>query len=291
MATILVTGKNGQLGRELQELVPDFPNHRFIFTGREELDICSSTQIKEFTDNTSIDYIINCAAYTKVDHAEEEHQAAQKLNQHAVGYLGKIAKEKRIRLIHISTDYVFSGKNHQPYSEEDSPCPISQYGKSKWEGEKALTQSGCEHLIIRTSWLYSPFRNNFVKTMLQLGQQKPELNVVFDQIGTPTYAKDLALAILTIVTNCELNKQDFVCGIYNYSNEGVCSWYDFATEIQEVMQTRCKIHPIESKNYPTIAPRPHYSVLNKSKIKHIFELDIPYWKASLIKCLKRLKEN
>jgi len=290
MATILITGKNGQLGQELQELTSCYKDHHFLFMGKEDLDLTSATELKHACTSRQIDYIINCAAYTKVDLAESEKDAAQAINHKAVQEMGVVARENGIRVIHLSTDYVFSGNHYKPYSEEDSPNPISQYGLSKWEGEKALQETRCEHIIIRTSWLYSPFRSNFLKTMLQLGHEKPELKVVFDQIGTPTYAKDLAAAILDIISGCESGKLNFATGIYHYSNEGACSWYDFAREIQDLANTDCNIIPIEEKDFPTIAPRPYFSVLNKSKIKHIFEIEIPYWKDSLNNCLKRLKE-
>ena len=283
MIKILITGSKGQLGSEIKKLSINFSDISFHFADFEELDITNKNSLDFHFQNNSYDFIINCAAYTAVDKAESESEKALQLNSDAVKYLAEIALEKKIKLIHISTDYVFDGTSSVPYSEEDKVCPVSQYGISKLEGEKQIEKSGCEAIIIRTSWLYSSFGNNFVKTILKYSKQKPELKVVFDQIGTPTYAEDLALAILKIIVS-----KKFVSGIFHFSNEGVCSWYDFALEIVKNQNINCNIIPVVSAEYPTPAKRPSYSVLNKSKIKNTFNLIIPHWKESLNKCLNEI---
>jgi len=284
---VLVTGSNGQLGSEIKELSSNY-NYNFFFTTRDDIDITSKDSIKEFCQTNSINVIINCAAYTAVDKAESDEINADLINRKAVKKLSIVAKELNIKLIHISTDYVFDGKNFKPYVEEFQTNPQSIYGKTKLDGENELLDiNPLNSIIIRTSWVYSYYGNNFVKTMLRLGKEKEELGVIFDQIGTPTYAKDLALTILNIIPQIENSKVE----IYNYSNEGVLSWYDFAKEIMKMAKLNCKINPIETYQYPTPAKRPHFSLLNKSKIKSKFNLEIPYWKDGLDDCLKRLGER
>ncbi|MBL3519330.1 dTDP-4-dehydrorhamnose reductase [Aliarcobacter lanthieri] len=284
---ILVTGSNGQLGSEIKEVSKDYP-YNFFFTNREDLDITSKDSIKDFCQKNSINVIINCAAYTAVDKAESDEINADLVNRKAVKKLSIISKELNIKLIHISTDYVFDGKNFKPYCEEYQTNPQSIYGKTKLSGEKELININPKNsIIIRTSWVYSFYGNNFVKTMLRLGKEKEELGVIFDQVGTPTYALHLAKTILEIIPQIENQKVE----IYNYSNEGVLSWYDFAKEIMKMAKIDCKINPIETFQYPTPAKRPHFSILNKSKIKSTFNIEIPYWKDGLDDCLKRLGER
>ncbi|MGJ0366427.1 dTDP-4-dehydrorhamnose reductase [Aliarcobacter cryaerophilus] len=284
---ILVTGSNGQVGSEIKELSSNY-NYNFFFTTRDDIDITSKDSIKEFCQTNSINVIINCAAYTAVDKAQSDIENADLVNRKAVKKLSIVAKELDIKLIHISTDYVFDGKNFKPYVEEFQTNPQSIYGKIKLDGENEMRDiNPLNSIIIRTSWVYSYYGNNFVKTMLRLGKEKEELGVIFDQVGTPTYAKHLALTILNIIPQIENHKVE----IYNYSNEGVLSWYDFAKEIMKMAKLNCKINPIETYQYPTPAKRPHFSLLNKSKIKSKFNLEIPYWKDGLDDCLKRLGER
>ena len=287
MTNILVTGSNGQLGSEIRELSSQY-KYNFFFTDRSSLDITNSIEVKNFIDSNNINTIINCAAYTAVDKAEEDEVNADKINHLAVKHLAQIAKEKNIKLIHVSTDYVFDGENFKPYTEDDTTNPNGIYGSTKLDGEKAMQDiNPLNSIIIRTSWVYSSFGNNFVKTMLRLGKERDSLGVIFDQVGTPTYARDLARTILEIIPNIN-NKQ---VEIYNYSNEGVLSWYDFAKEIMRMAKIDCCINPIETKEYPTPAKRAHYSLLNKSKIKKEFNLTIPFWKDSLDECLKVMGER
>lgn len=284
--TILVTGANGQLGSELRKLSNTFPFH-FIFTDVEQLNITDKEACKEFIQTNNCSYIINCAAYTAVDKAETDKEIAFKLNAEAVRNLAQACKENDSFFFHISTDYVFDGKNYQPYKEGDKINPQSEYGRTKVAGENfALEYS--KSLVIRTAWLYSEFGNNFVKTMVRLGKEKESLNVVFDQVGTPTLAFDLAHTILEIISKIETKEKEFVSGIYHYSNEGVCSWFDFATAIMTTKKLNCKVHPIETKDYPTPAQRPHFSVLNKAKIKNTYGIDIPHWLVSLEKTLEKI---
>ena len=284
---ILVTGSNGQLGSEIKSISSDY-SYNFFFTDRNNIDITSKDSIKEFCQTNSINVIINCAAYTAVDKAQSDIENADLVNRKAVKKLSIVAKELNIKLIHISTDYVFDGKNFKPYVEEFQTNPQSVYGKTKLDGENELLDiNPLNSIIIRTSWVYSYYGNNFVKTMLRLGKEKEELGVIFDQVGTPTYAKDLAITILDIIPQIENSKVE----IYNYSNEGVLSWYDFAKEIMKMAKLNCKVKAIETYQYPTPAKRPHFSLLNKSKIKSKFNLEIPYWKDGLDDCLKRLGER
>ncbi len=287
MPNVLVTGCKGQLGSELQELSGTY-EYNFYFTDRDSLDITDKSQIETFVKNNTIDTIINTAAYTAVDKAEEDQENADTVNHLATKYLAELAKEHNIKLIHISTDYVFDGKNYKPYNEDNVTNPNGVYGATKLAGEKAMQEiNPTNSIIIRTSWVYSSFGANFVKTMLRLGKERDSLGVIFDQVGTPTYARDLAKAILDILPQINSDKVE----IYHYSNEGVLSWYDFAKEIMRMAKLECKINPIETKEYPTPAARPHYSLLNKAKIKKEFNIEIPYWKDSLDECLKTLGER
>ena len=284
---ILVTGSMGQLGSEIKELSSNY-NYNFFFTTRDDIDITSKDSIKEFCQTNSINVIINCAAYTAVDKAQSDIENADLVNRKAVKKLSIVAKGLDIKLIHISTDYVFDGKNFKPYVEEFQTNPQSVYGKTKLDGENEIRDiNPLNSIIIRTSWVYSYYGNNFVKTMLRLGKEKEELGVIFDQVGTPTYAAHLAKTILDIVPQIENSKVE----IYNYSNEGVLSWYDFAKEIMKMAKLNCKVKAIETYQYPTPAKRPHFSLLNKSKIKSKFNLEIPYWKDGLDDCLRRLGER
>ena len=287
MPNILVTGSKGQVGSELQALADDY-EYNFYFTDRDSLDITKKEQIEAFVNKNKIDIIINAAAYTAVDKAEEDKTNADKVNHLATQYLAEIAREHDIKLIHISTDYVFDGKNYKPYSEDDATSPNGVYGTTKLAGEQAMqTVNPKNSIIIRTSWVYSSYGANFVKTMLRLGKERDSLGVIFDQVGTPTYAKDLTQTVLDIIPKL---KNDTV-ELYHYSNEGVLSWYDFAKEIMRMAKLNCQINPIETKEYPTPATRPHYSLLNKAKIKKEFDIKIPYWKDSLDACLKNLGER
>jgi len=281
---ILVTGANGQLGRELHRQQAMLGHGSvFFFTDKEELDITNNNELETYTNQNDIDIIINCAAFTDVDAAETDSASAWLINDTAVENLARIARAKNIRLIHISTDYVFDGLHYKPYQETDTPRPQGIYGKSKLAGEQKIMENQAG-MIIRTAWLYSPHGKNFVKTIARLVGEKEALQVVYDQIGSPTHAGDLAHAILQILNNT--GYKDTLTGIYHYANEGVCSWYDFAREIARLKQSSCRIHPIESKDWPTPAPRPHYSVLNKQKIKDHFHIQIPYWRDSLQAMLK-----
>ena len=287
MTNILVTGSNGQLGSEIKELSSNY-DYKFYFTTSKGLDITNHQDVRNFLIDNNIDTIINCAAYTAVDKAEYEKKLANSINHLAVKNLAILSNEFGIKLIHISTDYVFDGENFKPYKEDDITNPNGIYGQTKLDGENAMISiNPLNSIIIRTSWVYSSFGNNFVKTMLRLGKEKDELGVIFDQVGTPTYARDLAKTILDILPNIKNDKTE----IYNYSNEGVLSWYDFAKEIMRMAKLDCIINPIETKDYPTPAKRPHYSLLNKSKIKQEFHITIPYWKDSLDECLKVMGER
>jgi len=282
MINILVTGAKGQLGNELQKLSVNYNCFLFYFTDIDTLDITNPDDLSKFFTDNNIDYIVNCAAYTAVDKAESEAGTAHLINCDAVKNLVREALKHNSKLIHISTDYVFDGNACQPYTEDMKTNPQSVYGTTKLEGEReALSYANA--IVIRTSWLYSTFGNNFVKTMLRIGRERDELRVIFDQVGTPTYAEDLAEAILKIINFTE--KKKLISGIYHFSNEGVCSWYDFAWEIINFSNINCKVIPIESSQYPSITKRPFYSVLNKNKVKTIFDLEIPNWKSSLYKCL------
>lgn len=288
---ILVTGAYGQLGSELRELAVNYPNWKFLFTDVDSLDIADKKEVDVFFKEKKPDFVLNCAAYTAVDQAETDRNAALKVNANAPGILATAAKKQNAGFVHISTDYVFDGRTFRPYEEIDPVNPESVYGKTKLAGEHAVRGGNSNAIIVRTSWLYSSFGNNFVKTMLKLGQNHEMLKVVFDQVGTPTYAGDLANALLIIADIYNKNPEQFIPGIYHYSNEGVASWYDLAKAIFELAQVNCTVLPVLSKEFPSIAKRPHFSVLNKSKIKTTFNLEIPYWKNSLKLCINKLQKK
>lgn len=278
MHNILVTGANGQLGSELKKLESKYISYNFYFKGSSELNITNHSLVKEFIIKNAIDIIINCAAHTAVDKAELEFELSDAVNHLAVRNFAQLAKEFTIKLIHVSTDYVFDGQGYRPYLESDMPNPQSVYGKTKLSGEEAMKElNPINSIIIRTSWVYSNYGNNFVKTMLRLGKEKEKLGVIFDQIGTPTSARDLAKTILDIVPQIKNYKVE----VYHFSNEGVCSWYDFSKAIFDLTGIKVDVYPIETSQYPTLAKRPYYSLLNKNKIKQKFGLKVPYWKDSL----------
>ena len=283
---VLITGSKGQLGSEIRELAGEYPLCEFIFTDLEELDITNAGAVEDFMNLHQPQAIVNCAAYTAVDKAETEQETAFQVNSRAPANLAKACNKFNAILLHISTDYVFDGKSWFPYSESSPTNPVSVYARSKWEGENQISSIANRAVIIRTSWLYSAFGNNFVKTILRYGKERGKLNVVYDQAGTPTYARDLAKAILDILPRLDASTG---VEVFNYSNEGVCSWYDFAVAIINNSGIDCKIHPIETKDYPLPAVRPFYSVLSKDKIKNRFNLSIPYWHDSLKHCLSRMK--
>lgn len=279
---ILVTGCNGQLGNEIQQLQKEHPTHTFYNTDVAELDITNQLAVEQFMAQNQIDGVINCAAYTAVDKAEEDKEKATTLNTIAPAFLAAAIDKRGGWMIQISTDYVFDGKAYIPYKEDTTPSPNSVYGSTKLAGELGVQKFCRKSLIIRTAWLYSPYGNNFVKTMIRLGKERDELGVIFDQIGTPTYAHDLAATIMAIV------EKGIVPGIYHYSNEGVCSWYDFTIAIHRLAGIECRVRPLHTEEYPTPAHRPAYSVLDKTKIKQTFGIDIPHWETSLKECIDRL---
>jgi dTDP-4-dehydrorhamnose reductase len=286
MFVVLVTGANGQLGNCFRELENNYQNYKFIFADSKDLDLTNGNQISDFFKNHKIDYCINCGAYTAVDNAEENQEMAYLINSEAVKKLALECQKQNAILIHYSTDYVFDGTNYKPYTEEDQTNPINYYGETKLMGEKLAIENNPKTIILRTSWVYSKYGKNFVKTMLELGKTKPELKIISDQIGSPTLANDLADTTMKILEFIQKNPDFSSFGIYNYSGEGVCSWYDFTKAIMEISENKAiKITAIETKDYPTKASRPHFSVLNKSKIKEIFNLEIPYWRDSLGKFL------
>jgi dTDP-4-dehydrorhamnose reductase len=283
---ILVTGANGQLGCEMQRLGAVSPNN-YIFTDVAELDITNADAVMNAVKSASVDIIVNCAAYTNVDKAEGDEATAELINATAVGNLAKAMKEVGGTLFHVSTDYVFGCDGNTPRTEDMPLNPLGVYGKTKLHGEQAIAESGCKALVFRTAWLYSEFGNNFLKTMMRLTAEREQLNVVFDQVGTPTYAGDLALAIFSII---EAGVYEGNEGIYHFSNEGVCSWYDFAVEIATASgNTNCRINPCHSCEFPSPVTRPPYSVLDKTKIKNTFDIDIPHWRESMEYCIKRIK--
>lgn len=286
MKTILVTGANGQLGRSLQAIAPQYSNYNFLFAGRDTLDITDQEAINRYFEEHRPDACINCAAYTAVDKAESDEDAAFAQNFIAVLHLSEACNQYNTQLVQISTDYVFDGRKNRPYREDDDTSPQSIYGSSKLKGEAAAIDLNPDTIVVRTSWVYAKEGVNFANKIKQLMQEKPSLNVVFDQVGTPTYAPDLAQAILIMLNHRFGTPDAKVGGIYNYSNEGVISWFDFAVAIRDITGAACDIKPVTSEQYPSPAPRPAYSVLNKQKIKDTFGLDIPYWKKSLEACLK-----
>ena len=284
---ILITGANGQLGRSLRRLGGVSP-HNYLFTDVAELDITDAAAVLRTVEERRIDVIVNCAAYTDVERAEEDEPTAELLNHKAAGNLAAAAKATGATLFHVSTDYVFDGTAHTPYTEDGTPSPLGAYGRTKLAGERAVMASGCRYLIFRTAWLYSEYGNNFLKTMLRLTSERDTLQVVFDQIGTPTYAGDLALAIFSIIESERYAGNE---GVYHFTDEGVCSWYDFATEIAAAAgYDSCHIIPCHTSEFPTKAARPAYSVLDKTKIKTTFQMDIPHWRESMIYCLKQIEK-
>lgn len=283
MKTVLVTGANGQLGNSIRSLAEGYPQFDFLFTDVDSLDICDAVAVTEYAVSHQIHYIVNCAAYTAVDKAEDDEALCLRINRDAVRNLGEAARAVGAKVVHVSTDYVFDGTNCRPYTESDPTCPVSVYGRTKLAGEDTLLDVCPDSVIIRTAWLYSEYGNNFVKTMLRLGSEREEIRVVFDQVGTPTYAGDLAYAILSVLVHAE--EGAFIPGVYHFSNEGVCSWYDFTVKIMQLAGLPAHILPIESKEYPAKAVRPHFSVLNKAKIKAVYAISIPHWEASLQKCI------
>jgi len=282
---ILITGCNGQLGNEMQLLEKEYREHTYYNTDVAELDITDQQAIDTFVQDNKIDGIVNCAAYTAVDKAESNEELCRLLNSTAPGYLAQAVEKRGGWMIQISTDYVFDGTGHTPYTEDLPTCPDSVYGRTKLAGEEAVT-AGCKNtMIIRTAWLYSTFGNNFVKTMIRLGKEKPELGVIFDQIGTPTYARDLARIIMTAI------EKGIRPGIYHFSNEGVISWYDFTKAIHRIAGIKdCKVRPLHTSEYPTPAKRPAYSVLDKTKIKTAYGVEVPYWEESLAECIAKLEK-
>lgn len=283
---ILVTGANGQLGNEMRRLGAVSPNN-YIFTDVAELDITDATAVSEAVKGNGIEIIVNCAAYTNVDKAESDEATAVLINATAVANLAAAMKEVGGTLFHVSTDYVFGLDGNTPRREDMPTAPLGVYGRTKLMGEEAIEKSGCKALIFRTAWLYSEYGNNFLKTMMRLTAEREQLNVVFDQVGTPTYAGDLALAIFSII---EAGVYPGNEGIYHFSNEGICSWYDFAVEIAAVAgNTDCRIEPCHSSEFPSPVTRPPYSVLDKTKIKKTFDIDIPHWRESMEYCIKRIK--
>ena len=280
---ILITGANGQLGNEMRVLSKENGQHAYFFTDVQELDICDEQAVHRFVKGNRIDVIVNCAAYTAVDKAEDNQELCDKLNHVAPGYLAKAIESRGGHFIQVSTDYVFDGTAHIPYTEEQPTCPDSVYGITKLAGEQEAMKYCSKTMIVRTAWLYSTFGNNFVKTMLRLGREKTSLGVIFDQIGTPTYARDLAVAIFAAIN------KGIVPGIYHFSNEGVCSWYDFTQMIHHLAGIdSCRLKPLHTEEYPAKAKRPHYSVLDKTKIKDTFGIEIPYWVDSLKECVDKL---
>ena len=286
---ILVTGSNGQLGLEIKDLAINYTDFNFFFMDLPKLDICNISQLDTFFKDKNINTVINCAAYTEVDEAEKNAEIVEKVN--ATGVLNLVDALEKVngKLIHISTDYVFDGSNFLPYKESDEVNPIGVYGNTKRGGELAVINSEIDGIVIRTSWLYSAYGNNFVKTMLSLGNDKDELGVIFDQVGTPTNARDLAKTCLDILVFSNKSKINSKGKLYHFSNEGIASWYDFSIAIMDLGKVDCKIKPIETKDYPTNALRPHFSVLNKSKIKNDFNIEIPYWRDSLKDCIEKIK--
>ena len=280
---ILITGCNGQLGNEIQLLQAQYAQHTWLNTDVNELDITDKAAIERFVEANEIDGIVNCAAYTAVDKAESDPQLARKLNANAPAFLAEAVAKRGGWMVQVSTDYVFNGTKHTPYVETDEPCPNSVYGQTKLEGEQAVSKLCTNAMIVRTAWLYSEFGNNFVKTMIRLGREREQLGVIFDQVGTPTYAHDLATAIMTAID------KGIKPGVYHFSNEGVTSWYDFTKSIHRLAGINtCQVSPLHTAEYPTPACRPAYSVLDKTKIKDAYGIEIPHWEESLAKCIAKL---
>jgi len=285
---IAVFGANGQLGRTIRDIADNYPQHQFIFTDIDTLDITKYNEVSDFVCNNYPKAFINCAAYTAVDAAEKEKMVAKAINANAVENIARVAAEHNIFLVHISTDYIYDGTQCRPYKETDNVHPLSMYARTKWKGEVAVMKSLCKAAIIRTSWLYSEYGTNFVKTMLRLGKEQELINVVFDQIGTPTYARDLAKAIMLIIGQREKIQ---TMETFHYSNEGVASWYDFAVEIMQIGKRACKVMPISTQPNMTPAKRPQYAVLDKHKIKEMFNIEIPHWKEGVRRCIANLEAS
>lgn len=282
---ILITGANGQLGNEMRVLSAENALHTYFFTDVQELDICDEQAVMNFVTGNAIDVIVNCAAYTAVDNAEDNRELCNKLNNTAPGYLARAAQSRGASMIQVSTDYVFDGTAHIPYTEDELTCPNSVYGYTKLAGEQNVMDHCEKAVVIRTAWLYSIYGNNFVKTMIRLGRERENLGVIFDQVGTPTYANDLARAIYAVIN------KGVVRGIYHFSDEGVCSWYDFTVVIHRLAGiTTCAVAPLHTADYPSKAARPHYSVLDKTKIKTTFGIRIPHWEVSLKECIAKLEK-
>jgi len=289
--TILITGANGQVGQCFRQLAAQYPRWQFIFNDFPELDITNRRVVSSFFQQNKINWCVNCAAYTAVDKAESEPKLARKINVTGAKNLAEACAAQETPLIHLSTDYVYHNRQNTPFRESDPVSPKSVYARTKLAGDRAALKANPLSMIVRTSWVYSPFGNNFVKTMLRLGAERSELNVVFDQIGTPTYAPDLAAAILQVIQKVEHKEvpRENLGGVWHYSNEGVTSWYDFAKAVFEIKKMPCRVNPIETKDFPTPALRPPFSLLNKAKIKAAFGLEIPHWRESLEKCLAALR--
>ena len=290
MPTILVTGSNGQVGQELQAISKQFPDFEFIWTDVAELDITDKTAVQDLFQQYTFEYCLNCAAYTAVDKAESQEELARQINVTGPKNLAEAAAATNCKIIQLSTDYVYHGQQNTPYKEGDPVSPQGVYAKTKLAGDEAVLEKNSQNLVIRTSWVYSSFGQNFVKTMRRLGSEKEELRVIYDQIGSPTYARDLAMAMLQIIQQLAKEKvdQQSASGVFHYSNEGVTSWYDFALAIFEISGITCKVYPIETSEYPTAAARPPFSLLHKGKIKAVFQLEIPHWRESLNRCIQLL---
>jgi dTDP-4-dehydrorhamnose reductase len=288
MKRILITGANGQLGTSLKKITPQYEQFNYTYLDVTDLDLTNTTLVQQYFKNTAFDYVINCAAYTAVDQAEKQPDLAFSVNAAIPSLLGEICLKSSMRLLHLSTDYVYSGMNAFPHLEEEDPVALSVYAQSKLKGEMALWNNR-QAMVIRTSWLYSEFGNNFLRSMLRLSKERDELGVVYDQTGTPTYAGHLAATLLNIIVHSEIH--EFNPGIYNFSNEGVCSWYDFAVEIMQLARRNCTVKPIRTSEYPLPAKRPAYSVMDKTKIKNTFGLNILHWKQGLVAALKSLENN
>ncbi len=287
---VLVIGSGGQLGSEIKELVSNYPKLEFVLKDLPDLNICDTDLINTFIKENKINAVINCAAYTAVDKAEQNFEITEQVNSFGVKNLTNALEKVNGKLIHISTDYVFDGTNSEPYNELDHVNPLGVYGKTKRDGELFVINSSIDSIVIRTSWLYSSYGNNFAKTMYSLGNEKNTLRVISDQIGTPTYARDLAKVCLDIISISDSKRISNKGKVYHYSNEGVASWYDFAITIMELLGSNCNIKAIQTSDYPTSVKRPHYSVLDKTKIKKDFKIEIPYWKDSLKECINKLKQ-
>ena len=288
---ILVTGSNGQLGKELRDLAPSFPQFEFVFLSKEDMPIHNFELVRVFFNSVKPAYCINCAAYTAVDKAESEEELAFQVNGEAVGVLAAVCKEHDTKFIHVSTDYVFNGEATYPYTENFPTDPVNVYGASKLEGEKQAIGFNPACIIIRTSWVYSSYGKNFVKTVIRLMNEKDEISVVNDQIGSPTYAADLAGMIMKLTADCELGTVNWKPGIYNFSNEGIITWFEFAEAIKEIIQCPCDVRPISTAGYPTPAKRPAYSVLDKTKIQQTFGIQLRDWKESLTTCIEKIKNQ